>query len=59
MSYPIKAEPGDYIRIDGRVQRVVFVHDRDEQPGYELEDGCRLGNRDFSYEDVLLESEVI
>ena len=36
MSYPIKAQVGDYIRIDGRVLRVVFVNDRDEQPEYEL-----------------------
>ena len=39
MSYPIKAQPGDYIRIDGRVLRVVLVTDRDEQPEYELENG--------------------
>ena len=58
MSYPIKAEAGDYIFIDGSAQRVVFVSDRDEQPEYELEDGRRIGNRDFSYDDVLLESEV-
>ena len=59
MSYPIKAQPGDYIRIDGRVLRVVLVTNRDEQPEYELENGCRIANRDFSYDDVLLESEVI
>lgn len=58
MSYTIKAQAGDYIFIDGSAQRVVFVSDRDEQPEYELEDGRRIGNRDFSYEDVLLESEV-
>ncbi|MFZ4537034.1 IS66 family insertion sequence element accessory protein TnpB [Propionivibrio sp.] len=29
-----------------------------EQPEYELENGSCIGNRDFSYEDVLLESEV-
>jgi hypothetical protein len=58
MSYPIKAEAGDYIFIDGSAQRVVFVSGRDEQPEYELEDGRRIGNRDFSYDDVLLESEV-
>ena len=58
MSYPIKAQVGDYIRIDGRVLRVVFVNDRDEQPEYELENGSCIGNRDFSYDDVLLESEV-
>ncbi len=46
------------IRIDGRVLRVVFVNDRDEQPEYELENGSCIGNRDFSYDDVLLESEV-
>ena len=57
MSYPIKAQVGDYIRIDGRVLRVVFVNDRDEQPEYELDDGRCLGNCDFSYDDVLLESE--
>ena len=58
MSYPIKAQVGDYIRIDGHVLRVVFVNDRDEQPEYELENGSCIGNRDFSYDDVLLESEV-
>ena len=58
MSYPIKAEPGDFICIDGRVLRVIFVHNKDEQPGYELEDGSIIGNRDFSYDNVLLESEV-
>jgi hypothetical protein len=58
MSYPIKAQVGDSIRIDGRVLRVVFVNDRDEQPEYELENGRCIGNRDFSYDDVLLESEV-
>ena len=59
MSYPVKAQVGDYLCIDGRVLRVVFVHDRDEQPEYELEDGRRVGNQDFSYDDVLLESEVL
>lgn len=59
MSYATKAQPGDYIRIDGQVLRVVFVNDRDEQPAYELEDGRVIGNPDFSYEDVLLESEVL
>lgn len=58
MSYAIKAQPSDYLRIDGQVLRVVFVNDRDEQPSYELEDGRVIGNVDFSYEDVLLESEV-
>ena len=58
MSYPIKAQAGDYIRIDGRVLRVVFVNDTDEQPEYELENGSCIGNRDFCYDDVLLESEV-
>ncbi len=59
MSYPTKALVGDYIRIDGRVLRVAFVNNRDAQPEYELEDGRCVGNADFSYEDVLLESEVI
>jgi len=59
MSYPIKAEPGDYIRIDGQVLRVVFVNNRDEQPKYELENGGCIGNADFGYDDVLLESEVL
>ena len=59
MSYPIKAQAGDYIRIDGRVLRVVSVSNRDEQPEYELENGSCIGNADFSYDDVLLESEAI
>ncbi len=59
MSYPTKAEPGDYIRIDGEIRRVVFVHNRDEDPTYELDNGGCIGNRDFSYDDVLLESEVL
>ena len=58
MSYPTKAHVGDYLFIDGTTQRVLFVHDRDTQPEYELEDGRCLGNRDFSYDDVLLESEL-
>jgi len=58
MSYAIKAQAGDYLRIDGQVLRVVFVNDSDTQPSYELEDGRVIGNVDFSYEDVLLESEV-
>ena len=59
MSYATKAQPGDYIRIDGQVLRVVFVNDRGEHPCYELENGQIVGNTDFSYEDVLLESEVL
>ena len=58
MSDPIKAQPGDFISIDQRILRVVFVNDRDEQPQYELENGQCIGNRDFSFEDVLLESEL-
>lgn len=58
MSNPIKAQPGDFIRIDQRILRVVFVNDRDEQPLYELENGPCIGNRDFSFEDVILESEL-
>ena len=58
MSYAIKAQPGDYIFIDGQVLRVLCVHDSDAEPSYELEDGRVIGNTDFSYEDVLLESEV-
>ena len=57
MSYPTKAHVGDYLFIDGTTQRVLFVHDRDTQLEYELEDGRCIGNRDFSYDDVLLESE--
>ena len=57
MIYPTKAHVGDYLFIDGTTQRVLFVHDRDTQPEYELEDGRCLGNRDFSYDDVLLESD--
>jgi len=57
MTYPLKAHVGDTLFIDGTTQRVLFVHDRDTQPEYELEDGRCLGNRDFSYDDVLLESE--
>ena len=59
MSYPIKAHAGDTLWLDGQAVRVVFVHDRDVQPEYELEDGRCIGNADFSYDDVLLESEVI
>ena len=58
MTYPLKAHVGDTLFIDGTTQRVLFVHDRDTQPEYELEDGRCLGNRDFSYDDVLLESEL-
>lgn len=58
MSTPIKAHVGDFIFIDGSVQQVMCVQTRDTQPEYELEDGRCLGNRDFSYDDVLLESEV-
>ena len=58
MTYPTKAHVGDTLFIDGTTQRVLFVHDRDTQPEYELEDGRCLGNRDFSYDDVLLESEL-
>jgi hypothetical protein len=58
MSTPIKAHAGDYIFVDGSVQQVMCVHTRDTQPEYVLEDGRCLGNRDFSYDDVLLESEV-
>ena len=57
MTYPLKAHVGDTLFIDGTTQRVLFVHDRDTQPEYELEDGRCIGNRDFSYDDVLLESE--
>ena len=59
MSYATKAQPGDYIRLDGQVLRVVFVNDRDEQPSYELENGQIVGNTDFSYGDVPLESEAL
>lgn len=58
MSYPIKAQVGDFISIDHRILRVAFVNDRDEQPRYELENGQCIGNSDFSFEDVLLESEL-
>lgn len=58
MTYPLKAHVGDTLFIDGTTQRVLFVHDRDTQPEYELEDGRCLGNCDFSYDDVLLESEL-
>ena len=57
MSYPTKAHVGDTLFIDGTTQRVLFVHDRDTQPEYELEEGRSLGNSDFSYDNVLLESE--
>ena len=57
MTYPTKAHVGDFLFIDGTTQRVIFVHDRDTRPEYELEDGRYLGNADFSYDDVLLESE--
>jgi len=39
MTYPLKAHVGDTLFIDGTTQRVLFVHDRDTQPEYELEDG--------------------
>ena len=58
MTYLSKAHVGDFLFVDAMTQRVLFVHHRDEQPAYELEDGGHIGNRDFSYDDVLLESEV-
>lgn len=57
MIYPTKAHAGDFLFIDGTTQRVIFVHDRDTRPEYELAEGRYLGNCDFSYDDVLLESE--
>ena len=57
MIYPTKAHAGDFLFIDGTTQRVIFVHDRDTRPEYELAEGRYLGNADVSDDDVLLESE--
>ena len=55
-----KAEVGDYVRlIDGsKFQVVNVVYDGCADYNYFLEDGCVLGNSDFTIFDVLLESEV-
>jgi len=58
MSTDVKAEEDDFLKIDGRVHRVVRVLNRDDEPLYELDNGATIGNTDFTIEDVLLESEV-
>lgn len=55
----LKAMIGDFINVDGRVSQVVSINRIcDSETEYFLDNGSVVGEDDFSYEDVLLESEV-
>ena len=58
MNY-FKALIGDYIQLDGSVSRVTSINRiSDSEVEYLLDNGQVVSENDFSYEDVLLESEV-
>ncbi len=55
----LKALIGDFINVDGRVAQVTAINRIcDTETEYFLDDGSVIGEDDFSYEDVLMESEV-
>jgi len=53
----MKAEIGDYLKIDGLVLQIVSTDPRNDL--YWLENGGVVGDDEISFEDILLESEVL
>lgn len=55
----LKAQIGDYIRIDDCVARVDAINRfSDTETEYLLDNGTAIDDRDVHFDDVLLESEV-
>ena len=57
----MKANVGDYLVTEAGPRRVVRIEGKAGDPlaGYELENGARISDAEISYDDVLLESEVV
>lgn len=55
----LKALIGDFINVDGRVSQIIAINRIcDTETEYFLDNGSVIGEDEFDYEDVLLESEV-